>query len=163
MMHDNITLKGRIRVQKFAPGTDPHRDAPAEVIECENLFLTSGINELWSLVVGASANHFDNASVQIGIGDDKATAPADSQTDLQASTNKTYQGMDSGYPATPSNKEVQFKATFGSGAANYEWGEFVVRNATSGISLNRSTNGGAGWGTKTSGTTWVVTATLGIA
>ncbi len=156
-MKDGLRIKGRIIVEKFKEG----EDRPYEVIETENLFLTAGVNEIWSLVTGASANYFDNTNAQIGIGDDKTTAPDASQTDLQG-LNKTYKAMEVGYPSSPANGEVQFKAVFGSTDANYEWGEFVIKHAVSGVCLNRSTNNGAGWGIKTSGTTWTVTATLSI-
>jgi len=161
MLKDGIRLIGRIKIEKFSPGVDPQSGKPYEVIESTNLFLTAGINEIWSLVTGASTNHFDNTSAQIGIGNDKTTAPAAGQTDLQG-TQKTYKSMDAGYPTTPANGEVQFKATFGPNDANYEWGEFVIKHATSGICINRSTNNGNGWGTKNSGETWTVTAKLSI-
>lgn len=160
-MKDGLKIRGHIRVEKYATGVVPEKGKPCEVIECENLFLTTGSNEIWELVIGGSANHYNNGAAQIGIGEDKATAPAAAQTDLQGSS-KTYKGMDATFPNT-SGGSMALKATFGSSDANYEWGEFVVKNAVSAICLNRSTNSGAGWGTKTVGTTWVVTATLSIA
>lgn len=136
---------------------------PYESSEGHNLGLTSGLNEMWDLIAGASANHFDNTNARIGIGDDKTTAPADTQTDLQAASNKTYKAMDAGYPTAAATKQLVFKSTFTTSDANYEWGEFVIKQNVSGKCLNRSTNGGAGWGTKTSSDTWVATATLSLA
>jgi len=159
---ETLRLKGHVKVQKYAGGVVPGEGEPYEVIEGENLFLTVGINELWSLLTGGSANHFDNTNAQIGIGNDKTTAPAASQTDLQGAS-KTYKAMDTSYPTTPSNGQVQFKSTFGSSDANYEWGEFAVKQSVSAKCLNRSTNSGAGWGTKATGTTWTITVTLSIA
>lgn len=154
MMKDTLKLRGHLRIDKF--------DAAGqfvESVEAENLFLTAGINELWKLVTGQSANVFSNAQAQIGIGDSSAAASA-GQTDLQAATNKTYVAMDASYPTTPAAGAVQFRSTFGTGAANYAWNEFVVKHGTSGICIDRATGT---WGTKASGTTWVATVTLTIA
>lgn len=148
---------GHIRVEKYRQGAVK----PYEVIECTNVFLSSGINELWSLVIGDSANHFDNTNARIGIGSDKSTTPVNTQTDLQGAS-KTYKAIETGYPTTPKYREVKFKSSFGSSDANYEWGELVVKNNISGISFNRTTNNGAGWGTKGSGETWNVIVTLKI-
>lgn len=155
-------VKGIIKVEKYAEGVDPKTGKPYQTLVCENLFLTTGINEIWELVTGESANHFSNSLATIGVGDD-STSPAAAQTDLLASTNKTYVGMEATYPTTPTSGQVQFKASFGSGSANYAWNEMVVRNSTSVICINRSTNSGAGWGTKTVGSTWDATVTLSIA
>ena len=113
MMKDTLKLRGHLRIDKF--------DESGEFIgavEAENLFLTAGINEIWKLVTGQSANTFSNAQAQIGIGD-SSTAASAGQTDLQAATNKTYVAMDASYPTVPSGGAVQFRATFGTSSANY--------------------------------------------
>ena len=121
---------------------------PYEVIDGEgNLLLNSGIDEMWDLIVGDSANHFNNASAQIGVGDSTTPAAA-TQTDLQASTNKTYKAMESGYP-TSTTQKVTFKSSFGDSEANYAWNEWVVRQSASGKCLNRKVES---LGTKASGT-----------
>jgi hypothetical protein len=115
-----------------------------------NCLLNSGIDEIWDLVCGDSANHFNNSGAQIGVGD-STTAAAATQTDLQAATNKTYKGMDTGYPASSSQKAT-FKASFGASEANYAWNEWVVKQSASGKCLNRKVES---LGTK-SGGTWVL-------
>jgi hypothetical protein len=121
---------------------------PYEVIDGEgNLLLNSGIDEMWDLIVGDSANHFNNASAQIGVGD-SSTPASPSQTDLQAATNKTYKGMESGYP-TSTTQKATFKASFGDSEANYAWNEWVVKQSTSSKCLNRKVES---LGTKASGT-----------
>ncbi len=147
----------RFRLSKYREDIESYRGSeaefhrlfkPYEVIKAEgNLLLNSGIDEMWDLVVGDSANHFNNASAQIGVGDSNTAASA-SQTDLQASTNKTYKGMESGYPTSTSQK-VNFKASFGDSEANYAWNEWVVKQSASGKCLNRKVES---LGTKTSGT-----------
>lgn len=137
---------------------------PYEIVEARNVALTVGINELWRIFTGASANTFTQPNTQIGIGD-SSTAAAASQTDLLASSNKTYQTLDvSGGLTVGANggttTTLVVKSTFGSSAANYAWNELVLKQVTSGICMNRAV---ASMGTKASGATWqaVLTATLG--
>jgi len=128
---------------------------PYQVIEGEgNCLLNTGIDELWDLVTGASANHFDNTNTQIGVGDSSTAANA-TQTDLQATTNKTYKGMETGYPTSTSQKAT-FKASFGSSDANYAWNEWVVKHSTTGKCLNRKVES---LGTKSSGT-WTLEVSI---
>lgn len=153
-LKDTLRVRGHLLVEKF--------DAEGklyDVAEAENIFLTAGINEIWKLVTGQSANTFTNALAQIGIGD-SSTAAAAGQTDLQAATNKTYKAMNGSFPTVPSAGAVQFQATFASADANYAWQEFVVKQGTSSICIDR---GVAAMGTKASGTSWTATVTLTIA
>jgi len=130
---------------------------PYEAIEGEgNCLLNSGIDEIWDLVTGASANHYDNTNAQIGVGDSNTAANA-TQTDLQAATNKTYKGMETGYP-TSTTQKVTFKASFGSSEANYAWEEWVVKHSTSAICLNRKVES---LGTKSTGT-WTLEVQISL-
>jgi hypothetical protein len=150
----------RFRLSKYQEDIKPYRDKetefhrlfkPYEVIEGEgNCLLNTGIDEMWDLIVGDSANHFTNAGAQIGVGDSNTAAVA-SQTDLQAATNKTYKGMESGYPTSTSQKAT-FKASFGASDANYTWNEWVIKQSTSAKCLNRKVES---LGTK-SGGTWTL-------
>src|SRR4030042_2043050 len=98
----------RFRLSKYHEDIEPYRGRedkfyqlcmPYEIIDGEgNCLLNTGIDEMWDLIVGDSANHFNNAGAQIGVGDSN-TAASPGQTDLQAATNKTYKAMESGYPA----------------------------------------------------------------
>ena len=131
---------------------------PYEVREMEgNVLLNSGINEIWDLITGVVSGNdhiFDNSYATIGVGD-SATAADATQTDLQAAVNKTYKGMESGYPTSTSQKAT-FKASFGDSDANYAWNEWVVKQATSGICLNRKVEN---LGTKSSGT-WTLEVSI---
>jgi hypothetical protein len=154
----------RFRLSKYREDIEPYHGrevefhglyTPYEVIEKEgNLLLNSGIDEMWDLVVGDSANHFNNTSAQIGVGDSN-TAAAATQTDLQASTNKTYKGMETSYPTSTAQKAT-FKASFGDSEANYTWNEWVVKQSTSGKCLNRKVES---LGTKSSGT-WTLEVSI---
>jgi len=156
----------RYKLSKYHQDIKPYRGRedefhrlfkPYQVIEGEgNCLLNSGIDEMWDLVVGDSSNHFDNTNAQIGVGDSDTAADA-TQTDLQAATNKTYKGMESGYPTSTSQKAI-FKASFGSDEANYAWNEWVVKQSTSAKCLNRKVES---LGTKSTGTwTLEVSVTL---
>lgn len=153
-LKDTLRVRGHIRVAKYDAGGKLYG-----VTEAENIFLTAGINEIWSLVTGQSANTFSSAQALIGIGDSGTVADA-GQADLQAATNKTYRAQNSGFPSVPSAGAVQFQSTFGSSDANYTWSEFVVKQSTSAICIDR---GVSAMGTKAAGTTWTVTVTLSIA
>jgi hypothetical protein len=156
----------RYRLSKYHQDIEPYRGredefhrlfTPYEVIEGEeNCLLNSGIDEIWDLVTGASANHYDNTNARIGVGDSNTAANA-TQTDLQAATNKTYKGMESGYPTSTSQK-VTFKASFGSTEANYAWEEWVVKHSTSAICLNRKVES---LGTKSTGT-WTLEVEISL-
>jgi hypothetical protein len=156
----------RYRLSKYHQDIEPYRGRedefhrlfkPYEVIEGEeNCLLNTGIDEIWDLVTGASANHYDNTNARIGVGDSNTAANA-TQTDLQAATNKTYKGMESGYPTSASQK-VTFKASFGSTEANYAWEEWVVKQSTSAICLNRKVES---LGTKSTGT-WTLEVEISL-
>ena len=151
MMNDQAVARGHLHIDKF--------DADGDLIgvaDIDNLFLTVGINELWKLFSGQSANVFNNANAQIGIGD-SSTAASAAQTDLQAATNKTYKAMDATYPTVPASGSMQYRSTFASGDANYAWNEFVLKHSGSAICLDR---GVSVMGTKASGTSWAATLTL---
>jgi len=151
VIRDKVWGRGVLLVEKF--------DSAGKFVgfeKAENLWLTAGINELFGLFSGASVNYFDNTNARIGIGD-SATAANAGQTDLQAATNKTYKAMDATYPTAPSGAAQVFRSTFGTGDANYVWNEFVLKQNTSGICLDR---GVQNLGTKVAGSTWVATLTI---
>lgn len=155
------------KLSKYHQDIEPYRGSepafhdrfkPYEVIEGEgNCLLNTGIDEMWDLITGvvSGVDHiFDNTAAQIGVGDSTTAADA-SQTDLQAATNKTYKGMETGYP-TSSSQKTTFKASFGASEANYVWNEWVVKQATSGKCLNRKVDS---LGTKSSGT-WTLEVSI---
>jgi hypothetical protein len=120
--------------------------------------LNSGVSALAGLATGLGSPAYDNTHAYIGIGDGTAGFNV-SQTDLQASSNKTYLPMDIGYP-TISTPSITFEATFGTNAANYDWNEWVVlngSNGTAGTALNRKVEN---LGTKPNTQIWVLSVTL---
>jgi len=147
----------RFKLSKYREDIEAYRDnedefhrlfKPYEIIEREgNVLLNTGIDEIWDLVTGASSDYFNNTNAQVGVGD-SSTAASPSQTDLQAASNKTYKAMESGYP-TSTTQKVTFKSSFGSSEANYAWNEWVVKQSSSAVCLNRKAEN---LGTKSSGT-----------
>jgi hypothetical protein len=124
-----------------------------------NCLLNLGINLLWTLVCGGSGTPWNNANAYVGVGDSTATAVA-TQTNLQASTNKFYNPVDSGYPTYGSSQYATWRSTFASGNANYAWNEIIVGNGSSGGTvLNRLVQS---MGTKASGTSWVATLQIAL-
>jgi hypothetical protein len=118
-----------------------------------NVALNEGLQALIDEICGlATITKWDNANARLGVGDSNAAEDA-SQTGLQG-TNKTFKGMDTGYP-TRTNQTAEWRTTFGPNDANYHWYEYTVVNAAddTGKNLNRKV---ADKGTKSIGETWVL-------
>lgn len=142
---------------------------PYEVVHVPgNLLVNAGVLLLWKAFRGdGSLTYFSNANAAIGVGD-STTAASATQTDLQASTNKLRKAMDSTYPkvgtadSLSADNQIQLKSTFGSSDANFAWNEWACFNSTTngvGTMLNRKQES---LGTKSSGSTWTLTATISI-
>jgi hypothetical protein len=119
-----------------------------------NIALNEGLQELIDIICGlGTPTKWDNTNARLGVGDSGTTETA-TQTGLQASTNKTFKAMDTGYPQR-SNQTAEWRATFTSNDANYAWEEYTIVNASTddGKNLNRKT---ASKGTKATGETWTL-------
>lgn len=138
-----------------------------EVISPGNMLLIGGASLLWEALLGnggaGALQYLNNANAFLAVGD-SSTAEAETQTDLQAATNKVRKAMDATYPlhtdttGTAGSRTVTFRATFGSADANWVWNEWGMANASSASRmLNRKV---ASLGTKVAGTTWVLTVTV---
>lgn len=99
---------------------------------------------------------FNAANSYLGVGD-SATGYVNTQTDLQAATNKLRKVMDPGYPTQVANV-LTFRATYNLAEANWAWQEWGVFDASAaGTMLNRKAES---LGTKPSTQSWQITATL---
>lgn len=147
---------------------------PVEVIDREgNLLVIGGASALWQRLIGTGVTAFDNSNAYLSVGD-STTAAADTQTELQAGTNRVRKAMDSTYPqhtdSTSSSgaKSITFRSTYGTTDANFAWQEWGIFNSagtggpptTGGRMLNRKVES---LGTKTSSATWVLTVTISLA
>jgi hypothetical protein len=123
-----------------------------------NVGLNEGINLLTSLLCGGSGTPYDSSYAYLGVGDSSITEAA-GQTGLQASSNKAWAGMESGYPIYGSDQQIVFRSVFGSGEANFPWEEFTVGNSNddSGENLLRATSSR---GTKVDGDSWTLNVTV---
>lgn len=168
-----LRWRADIRLEKYEGDNSEARAAdpnvlPDDVIETtENLLTIGGASALWHRVSGGtSVTVFDNTNAYLGVGD-STTAAANTQTDLQATTNKLRKAMDASYPQhtdSASNSaamSITFRSTFGTSDANFAWQEWAVFNAsTAGRMLNRKVES---LGTKVNTATWTLTLTLSLA
>ena len=157
---DSARWRDKWTFEKYASQEDYEAGNPYEVNEVEqgNLLLNSGINEMWQLISGASANHFDNTNARLGVGDSETVAEA-AQPDLQAATNKVYLAMQDTYPTTGASQKIVFRGISDGSTANFDWREFVAKQNVSGICLNRLVSS---QGTKASGQVWTVTLEISL-
>jgi hypothetical protein len=133
-----------------------------------NLLTTVGLNRLTNLLIAGGAQALTNTSARVGVGDGTGTA-AIGDTDLSAaagSTHRWFHVLDASFP-TQSNGLVTCQASFGGTDGNFAWNEFGIDigtpTVTSGstvnaLLLNHKTS--IAQGTKTSGQTWVASATI---
>ncbi|GAA2071715.1 hypothetical protein [Williamsia deligens] len=149
---------------------------PDEVAqEIGNLLTTVGLNRITNLIIGGGGAAFTNAQGIIGVGSTStAAAVGDTALGGNGSTSTAYyQGLDAGYP-TQSNGLLTAYATFGPTVANFAWNEWCLAIATGALTpggtlasvgtnpvmLNHKAP--AGLGTKASGSSWQIQATITI-
>ena len=133
-------------------------EAEEEAETIGNLLLNTGIQRMEDVLLGVvTANLYTNGNARLGVGD-STTAEAASQTDLQASTNKTYKAMNATFPSRAA-QTVTWTSDFLTSDANYAWQEFIIDNgSTNRACLNRKVSS---LGTKATGT-WTLTATTSL-
>lgn len=158
------------------PVQDGRIVTPYEVDERDGNVLTiGGASIQWQTLIGNGTTtadqeltYYNNARAALGVGD-STTAAADTQTALQAASNRLYKAMDATYPqhtdssSSAGAKSIVFRSTFATGDANFAWQEWGVFNSlthNTGRMLNRKVES---LGTKTSAATWVLTITLSLA
>tara|TARA_R100000458_G_C8273471_1_gene248370 strand:+ start:2530 stop:3027 length:498 start_codon:yes stop_codon:yes gene_type:complete len=164
MSDDGINTKNwnvLATVEKWHRAEDRHEGLPPdEVVEAkDNLLLNGGIQLLLDLLIGAGGTVYNNSNAYIGVGDSSTSAAA-TQDALQASSNKSYKGMESSFPSR-SAQTLSFKSVWGSSDGNFAWNEWSISNSNSdsGVNLNRKV---ASLGTKASGSEWTLTVTITV-
>ena len=125
----------------------------------DNLLLNDGINLLLDLLIGAGGTPYNAGNSYIGVGDSTNSAAA-TQDALEASSNKSFKGMESSFPSV-SGQTVTWKAVWASGDGNFAWNEWTISNSNSdsGTNLNRKV---AALGTKAAGSSWTLTVTITV-
>lgn len=154
-LSDTVGWRGLFVVRKFWADDDLTRATPYEVLEAENLLLTSGANALLNRLHGLGAvTAFDATNGRLCVGD-STTAAAAGQTDLLGA-NRTRKVFDAA--PTVSAGSSTAVTTFTTADANHAWNECGIANAASGgVLLNRTTQA---FGTKTSSVQWILTCVL---
>jgi hypothetical protein len=158
MTADHIRYRPRWCITRYASDEDYAAGRAYARDEVDgNLLLNEGITALLNLLTGGAETVFSNANAYLGVGDSN-TAESASQTGLQASTNKVYKAMESGYPQI-AGQTVTFRSVFGSSDANFAWREMTVASGSSDSAdnLNRKVSD---QGTKASGQTWTLDLTI---
>jgi len=144
---------------------DPKRYGKPEIHRTtgEGILLWNGVTNagedaLRNRLVGTSPTAFDASNAYLGVGD-SSTAFAESQTDLQAATNKVRVGMNATYPKDGSGAQTtDWQSDFTSGVGNFAWAEWALFNASSsGTMFSRKVES---LGTKASGSVWTLTGTF---
>ena len=158
---DSKTWDVLATVEKWHKAADRKAGLPPDEVveEKDNILLNAGITVLLNLLCGISSTAYSTGNAYIGVGD-STTAAAAGQTALQASSNKDYQGMESGYPSV-SGQTVTFRSIWASGEGNFDWNEWTVANGSSdsATNLNRKV---AALGTKAGGSEWTLTVAITV-
>lgn len=159
---DSKTWDVLATVEKWHSAADRKAGLPPdEVVEKkDNLLLNAGIEVLLNLLTAeGSPTAFSSGNAYIGVGD-STTGAAAGQTGLQASSNKDYQSMESGYPSV-AGQTVTFRSIWASAEGNFAWNEWTVANGSSdsATNLNRKV---AALGTKASGSEWTLTVAITV-
>ncbi len=172
--HEPAKWKIKWRLEKFhKDGPIGEGDVPDEILEIEkNQLMYGGSSCIWESLIGngtgtagQNLTFFNNGNAAIGVGDSTA-AVVQTQTDLQASSNKLRTAMVATYPqhtdgTSSGAASIVFQSQFTSGQANYAWNEVAVFNsatAATGRMLNRLQSS---FGTKTGGV-WSMTITISL-
>jgi hypothetical protein len=134
-----------------------------------NLLTTAGIGRIVTLLNAGTGNLIASTTARVGVGNGAGTA-AIGDTDLSASAGSANRWFQTCTVTVPSNV-LTFAASFGTADGNFAWNEWGISVGTatvasgntigSDILLNHKTS--ISQGTKASGQTWSVTATVTIA
>lgn len=158
---ERLNWKAHAKVEKWHRSEDYGLLLPDETIELDgNMLLNAGITRLGSLLTGGGGTAFNTANSRLGVGNGTAAAAA-GQTDLQGAS-KFFKLCSS---ASWSAQTGTWVATFASADANFAWEEWGIDNGTidgatvTAPLLNRKVGA---LGTKASGSTWQLTATITI-
>jgi hypothetical protein len=153
---------------------------PEDVAEKDgNLLTYVGLAYMLAVLTGVttttSAGTLANGYLPVGVGDGGGTVPTASVTDsdLTATTNKWYNPVDAAYPAVGAAGAtagiLTVQSTFTSGVANFAWNEWGIYGSTtlftSGVATQPSgstmiNHKGFSLGTKVSGNSWTLNATI---
>ena len=132
-----------------------------------NLLTTAGLGRIATLVNAGTGNLIASTTARIGAGDGAGTA-AIGDTDLSASAGSTHRFFQTCTVTVPSNVWT-FVGTFGTADGNFAWNEMGIDIGTATVTTGTTVNAvllnhktSIAQGTKASGQSWAVTATITI-
>lgn len=141
-----------------------------------NLLVTVGLNNLTEVMIGSGGTSLSQAHTIAGVGSSTANSPAVGDTALTAdnSSGAYYQNVDAGVNPSQSNGVISATCTFTGSNANYAWNEWCLAvtsgTITAGTHLSAVASPSptminhkmysSGLGTKSSGASWVLSATI---
>jgi hypothetical protein len=141
-----------------------------------NLLVTVGLNNLTELIIGSGGTSLDQAHTIAGVGASSANNAAVGDTALadDNSANAYYQNVDSGSNPSQSNGVITATCTFTGSNGNFAWNEWCLAvtsgTITAGTHLSAMASPSptminhkmysSGLGTKSSGASWVLAATI---
>lgn len=141
---EKFSWKTFTRLEKrHNPGEEPY-----EVLFIEgNTGLEGGFARIWDIVMGATANVYDNSNAKLVVGNGTQAADA-TQTALQGDATFAM-SMDGTYPHDGGTAgRIYFKGVAGDSDANFAWEEWGVCRGSGEAFLNRKVES---LGTKASG------------
>lgn len=155
-------------VEKFADDASYAANRPYEVNDVPgNLLTTAGLGRIATLVNAGTGNLIATTTARVGVGNGAGTA-AIGDTDLSASAGSTNRYFMTCTVSIPSNVWT-FTAAFGSADGNFAWNEWGIDIGTATVTAGTTVNAvllnhktSIAQGTKASGQTWTVTATITI-
>ena len=144
-----------------------------------NLLVTVGLNNLTQVIIGSGGTSLNQAHTIAGVGSSTANSAAVGDTALtnDNTAGAYYQNVDAGSNPSQSNGVITATCTFTGSNANYAWNEWCLAvtsgTITAGTHLSAMASPSptminhkmysSGLGTKSSGASWVLTATITLA
>lgn len=145
---------------------DPLVEPDEVVVGTPNALTIGGGSAVIELLTGQTFTHYGSANAYLSVGD-STTAFANTQTDLQAATNKTRKTATASHTDSTSSSgslTATWVATYATTDANHRWREWGIFNAsTSGRMLSRKVEDLDGGSAKTSAQAWQLTVTWTLA
>jgi hypothetical protein len=144
-----------------------------------NILVTAGLNNTTELIIGSGGISLDQAHTIAGVGASTGNDAAIGDTALadDNGANAYYQNVDSGSNPSQSNGVITATCTFTGSNANFDWNEWCLAVTSGSITAGTHLSAMAtpsptminhkmyssGLGTKSSGASWVLTATITLA
>lgn len=168
-VRDIVHLPVEFKITRYASDEDFKANKPYSVTRDgsvnfdRGLVLNAGGNLIWNLVAGREGTTYSSTNARLVVGSDTTAAAATQTNVITALTPVTGVAQDAGWPVFSggsgvTDRQIQYKSSFGSTAGNGAWQEFSVLNDVSTpTAMDRFVSN---QGTKVLGQTWVLEITI---